>query len=361
MAVTRGWRVYLWLSVLWTTTALAQPVAVEPSNPARSFALDYTSHAGCPNAAALVDAIVARSAGAMSVAPEAAVVRLKVVLLAEGRSTLWVDLQEGSFRREFNAPSCDEAVATIAVIASMVLEAEPAARRAMAESVPAAPAEAAPDSAPPQPTPDAAPVPPPPVVRTPARRPRRLAPPTAPRPRELDRLLWAIAAGGALETAVAPTPPFGVVVGIDSWLSRASVWSPSLRVAFFATATATEHTDAGDGKFRLLAGQLHVCPLRLAASRSLRFSPCVTFEAGSLQAEGAGATRNALTPKMLWLTGGALLRAQLDVAGPLSVEATAGGKVLSQHDEFVLRPGSLVYQVPGLSAGFGLGLSWRFR
>lgn len=354
-----GWRVELVLSAFWASTSLAQPAAIAPVNQARTFALDYTAYAACPNAAAVVDAIVARSAGASPVAPAAAVVRLKVTLLADGQSTLWVDLPEGSFRREFRASSCDEAVATMAVIASMVLEAEPAARRAMTDEVPAAIREAqlGPSEPPPPPPPRA--TPPTLAARAPVARPRPRARVAAGLARQQDSLRWAIAVGGALETAVAPTPPFGIVAGVEGWRPRASVWSPSMRLALLATASATEHATAGDGRFRLLAGQIQACPFRFQPGARLRLLPCASFEAGSFHAQGAGAARNVLTPTMPWLAGGALVRARFEVLEAVSLEATAGAALLARHDTFVLRPGSLVYDVPPWSGAFSVGLLWQ--
>ena len=373
MVMTSGW----WagaqrLAFTSSVVLLAMPAVAQlpalPSTPPeqRSFALDYHAHAGCPDALSMVAAIQARSPKATSVARQSAAVQLTVELAADGQSRLWVDLPEGSFRRQFLAETCDEAVASMALIASMVLEAEPAQRSAMTElaplavppgetegSSPSEPAAAATvaEAPPAPPTPPASP-------RSPAARPT--SPPQAPSPQsDSARPRWALAAGGALETAVAPSPPFGGVAGFEGRLDRATPWSPSVRLELMATLKSTVQTSAGDGSFRLVAGRLHGCPLQLALARSFRLVPCALVEVGSLQAQGGGAALNVQAPSMLWLGFGAALRAQLDLTAAFALEGTLNATALAEQAKFVLLRSSLVYQVPVGSFGAGLGILLR--
>jgi hypothetical protein len=368
MLMTIGWRVGLRLltfavSLLFLPTQASAQGPVQAALPPeqRSFALDYHAHVGCPDALSMVAAIQARSPAATSVARESAAVQLKIELAADGQSRLWVDLPEGSFRRQFLAETCDEAVASIALIASMVLEAEPAQRSAMTELSPlaappgqdggAAPLEpTAAATAPPSALP--APTPPPPVPPSP--------PPLPPSAlSEPSRLRWALVASTALETAVAPTPPFGAMAGLEGRFDRAPRWSPSLRLELMATLTSTVQTPAGDGSFRLLAGRLQGCPLQLTLAKSLRLVPCALVEVGSLQAQGGGAALNVQAPSMLWLAFGGALRAQLDLIPALALEGTLSATALAEHAKFVLLNSSLVYQVPVGSFGAGLGILLR--
>ena len=326
----------------------------------RRFSLDYRAPAECPDGLSLVAAIQARTERAALVARDAAAVHLAVELLDSGRTTLQVDMPEGSFQREYQA-SCTDAVASIAVIASMVLEAGPAERETLIdrESAPRQPPAAA--AAFPE---EVAPSPPPPPRTEPkaaAVKPLRRRPDVVrPRAREQTALAWAVAAGGAVETAVAPTPPLGVTAGVEGWLDRKRFWAPGLQASILATATATHTTPDGEGKFRLLAGHLKACVWRLPIGASFRVLPCAVLEAGSLAAAGAGeAIINEKTTSMLWLAGGASLRAQLDVVRWLALESSAGLKALAWPDKFIFRPTSLVYEVPRVSLGFGLGLSAR--
>jgi hypothetical protein len=266
-------------------------------------------------------------------------------------------LPEGSFRREFQAATCAEAVATVAVIAAMVLDAAPAARREMTE-LPAfdAPAPAPPvtePEPPPEQPPVEAAVPPP--QKTPSK-PLEKRAPVPPLHAPAKPLHWSIAMGGAFETAVAPTPPVAAVASVEAFVNGSGWWAPGLRASVLATATATEHVATGDGKFRLLAGHLGTCPLRIPLGALVRLLPCAAFEAGSLRAEGGGAATNTRTATMPWLAAAVAVRSQLRLSGAVAVEAGVEAKLLARHDTFVFRPTSLVYEVPLWSLGLGLGV-----
>lgn len=350
------------LALLASLPAHAQSTAAE-----RSYALDYRAPATCPDAAAVKTAIESRTSGAHAVEPPQASVRFTLELSRSGEEALWVDLPEGSFRRQFHAESCAEAVASMAVIAVMVLEAPPAERRAMAD-FPATEGAATASSEP------APPVEEPPVAPLSESLPHPL--PAALAPAALDvsmpaavdrgspvasnRLRWAAFAGGALETAVAPSPPVGFSAGLESWLPRSGWWSPGLRLSVLSTTPATVHAADGDADFLLIAGRLAACPVRRAWRDLLRLIPCADLEVGSLVAEGGGRALNPVSKSMLWLAPGVSLRIQLALATAISLEVGAGAKWLPRHDTFVFKPSSLVYQVPSTSFDLGGALVARF-
>lgn len=134
--------------------------AVGPDAPAqapaeRGYSLEYRAAAGCPDAAAMAQAIETRTPGALQAPSNSAAVKLRVEVRDDGTSTLWIELPEGVSRREFPQAACAEAVTSMAVIASMVLEAEVSERAATTRSMmerfdPIAPLieEAAPENAP---------------------------------------------------------------------------------------------------------------------------------------------------------------------------------------------------------------------
>jgi hypothetical protein len=293
------------------------------------------------------------------VADDVASVRLRVELTSDGHSTLWIGLPEGTSRREFRETVCADAVLSIAVMASMVLEMDAAQRFAatasfMDSSEPAAPklksAPAAADA--PLSVPIAPPLPAVVSLRSNA---------SAPSPRESFSLVWRLAGGALLESAVASSAPLGATLGVDASLERTarSVWAPSARLELLGTLNATEHAAAGDASLRLLAARAHVCPVALVPARVFRLLPCLSFDAGSLRARGTGATPNPITRHMPWLTAGVMLRAELSLGLGVSLEAEAGLRRLSRHDRFFFRTDSTAYQVPAWSTGLGLGLAVR--
>jgi hypothetical protein len=353
----------LWMGWAWLLATSPARAQASSSDEQRRFAVEYQAPNGCPDALALIAAIASRSPGASAVAPEAAAVRFRVELSVDGHDTLWVDLPEGSSRREFEANSCAEALESMAVIASMVLEADPKARLSATEAaVPSAPAAGQPaPSVVVEPIPAAKrPAPPAPAPLAPAaRRENEIA--RAPgRDHRSRKLRFSVSAGGALEAAVAPSPPWGATAGVEASLTRARFLAPSLRAETFVSSKGVERTARGEGSFWLWTGRLSACPVRLALAQPFRLLPCLAFDAGSLHAQGGGAATHTKKQTMPWLAGGAMLRAQLDVWRGLSLEASGSVRALARRDSFIFsRPDSLVYAVPALSWGLAAGVSLR--
>lgn len=345
------------LLTLASSPAYAQSTAAD-----RSYSLDYRAPATCPDAAQVRQAIEARASGANVAESAHAAVRFTLQFSSAGDSALWVDLPEGSFRRAFHADSCAEAVASMAVIAAMVLETAPAQRKALAEF----PATEMPGSSggvvdaatvpkPPEALPESLPPPLPAAVA-----PAPLVAAADRKPRSQDALSWAAFAGGSLETAVAPSAPFGFSAGVEIWRTLSAWWSPGLRLSVLSTAAADIQATDGDAQFRLTAGRLAACPFRKALGSAVRILPCADFELGSLRASGGGAALNPTSRTMLWAAPGASLRAQLNLSQAVALEAGAGVKLLLRRDRFIFNPSSLVYQVPDGSFDVGAGVVVQF-
>lgn len=356
MAARHGWRDWAFglVVICSPTRAFAQSQAEQ------TFALDYKAAAGCPDGLALVQSIQARTAGAALVTPELAAVRLKVEVEPDGQSRFWIQLGDASFQRDLPSAPCADAVASIAVIVSMVLEAEPASRAYLAAggAASAPPAKAEFPSPEPEPELEAPTPPPPPPVPPPAKPVER-----APTPAKASRRFGVAVTGGAmLETAVAPTPPLGAMLGVEVWWQRSRAIAPGIQAEALATGTATTSNEHGSATFQLLAARLRACLLRIPIATKGRLMPlCAALEGGSLRAQGGGGIANARRTAMPWWNLGAAARAQWDVIPALALEASLSAGALLRKDEFVFRPSSLVYQVPAVSIGAGLGLSLRLH
>ena len=338
-----------------TSAGLAGAATVAQENAERSYSLLYEAAADCPDATVLTRAIESRTPGAVQQTSDTAVVRLRVQLRADGTSTLWVDLPEGGSRREFPAAACADAVASMAVISSMVLEAGAAGRAAATQSMmdraePAAPpAEPAAQATPNAPSAKArAASPTAPAQRTPS---------AAPKP---TRARVAFPAGALLESAVARGAALGASVGVAAWLEppQPSLWQPGIRLEVLGTLPATVHAAQGDAVLRLLAARLHVCPLRFPIGATLRLFPCVTGDLGSLSARGSGASLDQRATKtMPWRALGGTLRAELAWGHLVSLESWLSLRGLTRVDRFVFSPDFTAYQVPQWSLGAGAGVS----
>jgi len=349
-----GLSIFTWAGLVGA--AVPPPAPVE-----RGYSLEYRAAAGCPEASALAQAIEARTPGALQEPRDRAGVQLRVELREDGTSTLWVDLPEGSSRREFPAVACADALASIAVIASMVLEADASERVATTQSVmdrvePAAAPVAASAPAAPAKSPRAepatrAPSPPPPAsVKRDARPSSKAA-----------RLRLALSGGALLESAVAKGAAVGASAGIAAWREPAlpSVWVPQVRAELLATLPATVHASQGAVELGLVAGRLHVCPLRLPVAGSLTLVPCLSGDIGSLRARGTADTLHPRSRTMTWLALGGTARAEVALGRWVSLESWLGLRGLGRADTFVFKPDFPAYQVPRWSLGAGLGVTAR--
>lgn len=332
--------------------ASAQPAATpQATRPAPTFSLRVTAPRGCPGEPELLEAILGRVPEARRVSEGAGEVALAVELSDGGLSTLEVSLAEGSSRRELRDTSCEEASATLALIASLVLDAQPGERLGATESIGkdgAAPAATA-----------VAPASAAPTVAAP--RSVESAPPSQPKAEQQGagaELRFGLQLGLALETAVAPTPPIGAVAGFSLRFVRQSVWSPELRAELVATSAASEAVATGEVKLRLLAARLSACPLR-APLGPVDLSGCATFDGGSLTATGSPEIEGE-SSAMPWLALGLAARAGVALSRAWELELAAGVKRLMHHDHFTVDPDLLVYDVPPYSGGFSAGLGFVF-
>lgn len=343
----------LLLSSALAGTARGQVAAEQPSiSSDASFSLEFSSGQGCPGEEALIAQIQARVPSARRVAPPAGLA-LRVQITDRGLSSLWIALPDGSSHREIRDATCEEATTSIALIASLVLDARPGERLHATELGGASAASAATAGATPAPaaTPPAA---------TPPAKPAAPAAPAQQGSTDQMSVRFGLSLAATLETGVAPSPPVGGLVGVSVLLARPSVWSPELRAELLVTTQATHTEDLGAVTLQLLAGRLSACPVHIPASGTLGLSACASFDAGSLRAEGASdATVSGLSNPMTWLAAGVSLRGEVRVSRSFQLELLAGVKGLINHDRFTLEPEGLppvsVYDVPKVSLGIAAG------
>lgn len=299
---------------------------------ASTFTVTYVAGADCPTQATFEAAVIARAPHASRAMGDGDV-RLEAVLDIPRR--LRIQLRNGSSEeRDIVADGCVEAMQSMALIAAMVLEAE--AKNATPPPEPAPkPTEPA--------TPDAPSLAP--------------APAPAPRPR-ISRTWLALGLDGVVESAAAPSPAFGGAAFVELGLVRRGWLAPSARLTgLYAQPSKVTHTDAGDARFRLALGRLHLCAPR-AGSTSAEIRLCALVEAGALRGDGES-TRNARGRTMPWLGAGLSVLGQVSLGGAWAAEAGASARGLFAHDEFVFAPGVTAHQVPVFAWDFQAGLSYR--
>jgi hypothetical protein len=292
-----------------------------------TFSVSYLAAEECPNQATFEAAILARAPQAQKAAVGAeAEVQIQAELNDAPR--LRVSTRDGTRQdREIVAEGCTEAMQSMAIIAAMILEAQPRG------SVPVA----------------AEPSPAPPPSRPDQTGPRA---PAAPRP----RLVAAVSLAADAESAAAPTTAFGVAAGAELGSSAPDLVSPSARLSLVLAQAARVETTAGDARFRLVLGRAHLCALKFAAARgSLRL--CALVEAGALLGQGIDA-RNKRDQTMPWLGAGLAALGAFQLAGPVALELGAGGRALLVKDQFIFSPAQLVHQPHDFAWNLSAGLSY---
>ncbi|MDB5220001.1 MAG: hypothetical protein JWO86_7928 [Myxococcaceae bacterium] len=311
--------------------------------------LELEGPTGCPDGAAFTREVLARAPRARIAAPAE---RARALLARvkpggpHGYDGVLVVRDNGgaATERAVHAPSCDELVTALAVIAAVVIDPMTAKTGAIDAS---APADAAADVSEVLAT-DAAP---PTTATTPDASTEW---PTEPPPNAEPRDAWemSVGGGGGAVGGSAPTLMFSVPVFFEVFRNADGIVAPAIRLRFERTATAPSEI----GAFARTGGALDVCPIAFRA-RSLRAQPCGRLELAALFASGreVDPIRSDLRP---WFALGPVARVRLELATPLFLELEGALLLAIVRDRFFVEPGTLVYRAPlvGATTAFAVGL-----
>jgi hypothetical protein len=318
--------------------------------------LEYEGPAVCPDGAAFTREVLARAPRARVAAPaERARTLLARVKPGGGHGYDGVlvvrDTGAATTERAVHAPSCDELVTALAVIAAMVID--PMTAKTGAIDAGSALADAAADGAEPADAGGPPPITPPapPTTPHPSEPP---PPPPPPEPERERRERWELSAGagGGAIGGSAPTLLFSVPVFFEVSRHGAGLVEPALRIRFERTATAASER----GAFTRTGGAVDLCPIALRA-RSLRAQPCARVELAALSVSGREVepVRSDLRP---WFALGPVARVRLELGSPLFIELEGAVLLAVVRDRFFVEPGTLVYRAPlaGATTAFAVGL-----
>ena len=353
-------------ALLWPRGVLAEE-GVE-------FAVEYSAPPECPAIDDFVRAVTLRVRAARAVPSFTAKTRFHVGIVpvpggVDGTLTVFVE-GTGASTREVPGTACDDVVASMAVIAALVLEGHdepqtggaagsgpstevPTAAEAPSAAPPATPAAEAQGSV-------AMPIPP----KAPGEQSATLS--VAPDVRQVElpssfgsrsppKFDVRAVAGGALEGAVRSSGSFGVWGGAELVFQRP--WPSAVRLSVLYVPPVVQANPNGNAEFRLIAGAVAMCPIRFG-SGSFVVSPCATSELGELRGDGLSVL-NHRERSMFWLSGILSVRPELRLASFAWLSADAGVRALAHNDRFILDPDVVIHDVPLFSYHFGLGLSVR--
>lgn len=349
--------------VLTVFVGLAGPLvpanarAAETVETSKAFHLAYeTSAPGCPDRAAFVDAVRARTPRAqLAVEGESAVafeVTIKTSDGPRGATSGQLDVQEpdGTHQtRHVSSRTCAEVAKALALVVALIIDPD-----SMTEpDVEPAPAPTEPV----EPVPEVQPEPAPPPPR------KHRKPPTPPaRPRPV-----VFAGGAAVGTTSAIGPAMAPSVGLlfdAEWQSfatplRSTLVTPALRVSADMAATSSD-LPKGEQVYRWFAGTIRACPIHLPFAGAFRAAPCGAFQVGYHHGSTNGAS-NPATHGALWLAPVVEASVDWNLSRAVTVELEGGALFPLRQTRFFLAPDTTIFRVPEAGGLARLSLRVRFR
>jgi hypothetical protein len=334
----------------------------------RAVRVEIEAPGACADEGRFVARLRARAPG-LTVATDAGrVVRVRTAARdhrVEGEVTLVEGGREA--RRHVTGDSCAEVVDALALIAALALDhATPPSTNETEPSPPAATeratiagdagADAAPAATPPPPAT------PPSEVRPPV---RGAAPPVSgtAAPAHDSSRSWraSIGAHAGLTAGVAPDPILSAPVFLE--VARAlrgdgARVAPAIRMRFERSGSGAVTVPGGGAHFTWTTGSVELCPLTWSRGQ-LELRPCARLEAGVLAGAGLAVTpeRSEARP---WVSGGAVGRARLGIAGPLFLELEGGALFPFTRDRFFVEPDVTIHRAPvaAWAAAGGAGVTF---
>lgn len=337
-------------------SAVASPAAAQDEE--EPIQLAYSASAACPDEAAFVARVQARTGRARFGSPGAGAREFDVALVNGPPSSGALTVRGPDGRagtRRVLADTCAGAADALALIVALVIDPqaiqdrEPPARPSPPPTPPSTDAKTggteAPSVAPAPEQPEAV-APLPPVV--PARVDRSGA-----APRATGNVLFA-GADLVVSQGVAPNALVAVAPYVG-WRGRfLNGLEPSARAAFVRAGSGAVDVPPGTTVFTWTVVRVDACPVD-RHGRAFSLTACARLEAGALDVEG-GVIDSARTAHRAWFAAGPLLRAEWAFLDPLFVEAEASALLRATDDHFFFLPDIEVYRVPVVGFGGGVGI-----
>jgi hypothetical protein len=267
-----------------------------------------------------------------------------------------VDRQGQATERGISAPTCEEGMRAIALVAALAArsQVEEADRERAANAAPTTNEAAV--SAPPPIALQASPVP---------SAPERSAPTSEPSTRtERDEPFvgFGVSVGAAASTGVGPGVAPGLLAAFRVALTGAT--ERSLVLSAYGFDTFRKSLDVADARFSVLKGRLELCPIEPRLSDDVFVSSCAGFELGSHSGRSypdGERVETSHTASGLWAAASLALRLRIRFgAFELGLGPELG--VPFRRNQFALTgPERPVYEVPRITVGGSLsvGLAWQ--
>jgi hypothetical protein len=255
--------------------------------------------------------------------------------VVRGRVTV-VEPDGATRARQLKAPTCDEALDGLSLIATVTLDPE----ALMGEPVPP----------PDEPTP--APKPAPATPKAP-RKPMTL--PVRGEPLPLYRLGFGLS--GAVLLRVAPEPAFGAQAAVLLELNPGHVLSPAWRLSVSHTRLGGVARGPGEANFAYTLPTIEACPVRLGP-KAFGIRPCGFVTTGALSVWGSGVLEEEEHLRFFGAAGPALLF-QVRLSKGIEIIADGRAGFAFKRDDFAFDSVPF-FTTPALGFSSALGLAGGF-
>lgn len=298
--------------------------------------LDYTAPATCPDRAAFVAQVAARTPTARfdGAAPRRFVVTITATV--DGFAGT-LEVGDGEAERQLAARHCEDLAVALALVTALAID--------------------------PEGTQDPAPSPPRPSAPT---RPHRAAAGVAtrapPAPRRGSR---AVVVGALVEDGVAPAPVIAAELRLRTGWTSTALGAVALELALHGGRHTVDisgsrfggEATAGTAGFTWLAARPGVCVER---GRALRLTGCGHLEIGLVHAAGEQIV-NGRAIERLWAAAGVHAGARWPARSRGFAELQLGVSVPWFRDRYLFNPGVTVHETPAITGWIGVGAGLHFR
>ena len=378
MRSKRGERHAVAVAAAWLALSLgARSAGALDSEPIR---LRFEAVDGCPNEAAFLDQVRARTEKARVAAVGEKARTFSVRLTQEGRSIRGrLAIEESAdpaSLREVTGERCAEVVSALALITALAVDPQastaPPARLPpprppappIGSEVAAPGGSSAPAAAPPPPRSRLPPNHPAPYLPPPSWASLEVAPlPVIPGVAEARGPSWRFSVGIAVAAlgGIAPTLAAGGTFFLEAArVDRGALaFAPSLRLTAIQADSGYVSVAPAVARFQLRMARAEICPARLLLAASVSLGACASFDVGAVLAEGWGVSESQSRQRP-WAAPGVGGRLRWAIAEEIELQIEGGGSFPLVRDTFFVAPNTDVHAVPAAAGWLAGGVGVHF-
>jgi hypothetical protein len=174
-----------------------------------------------------------------------------------------------------------------------------------------------------------------------------------------QRVRYGASAFAGVSSLIGGSAPLDVLAGVHAESTDPGLLSPFFGLSFHYSGSTVTAASA-NAAFRLFAGRLTACPIRVWVLKARGWlSPCAAFELGHFG--GTGDVSASRSPGLLYSAAVLLARAEL-LFGPFFVGLEGGATFPLPRDTFHFSPATdeVVYQIPAVAFEGRIGAGVHF-